>query len=330
MPKKMVAALLLLILPFCLIFTYYLLSQIYTTLPVTAVTESDRKAKNLGYSFNSPEVGWAYEQWRKKNTWNTVQLEMESKNIFPFPLYSPDGRFYVDMRYIPSIRLWVMDMYSTYDNKKLGSFASHKIDFMGWRPDSSGVFVKRLGYKSGYGSWTFFIPRINFDGPRVVALVPEKDYNNSVFRGEPMASPNKEGWYNADVNIHFTALKPGVKVLTPDIVIKTEGWGQGVTGTAEDGEGKKWSYSVADINIDKTLPAITVEVPAEGTSYPINERLYAKWDCKDELSGISSTKASVSYGMPIDTSTAGEKTFTLEVTDNAGNMTVKTVKYYVR
>lgn len=326
MSKKMVAV--LLIIPVSLIFSYYFLSQIYTTVPVTSLTVSDHKTKNLDFSSNSPEVGWAYEEWGKKNTWSTDQLETDLKNSFPFPLYSPDGRFYVDMRYIPNFRLWVMDMYRTLDNKKIGSFASHKIRFLGFRPDSSGVYVQRLGYTWGTGNWIG--PSIDMSRPLVVALVPEKEYQDRVFRGDPLAYPNNEGWYNTGVTVHFTTSKPGVKILTPDIVIETEGWGQGVTGNAIDAEGKKRSYSVTDINIDKTPPDLTIEVPAEGALYSLNERIYAKWVYKDELSGIGGTEKSASNGMPIDTSTPGEKTFTVEVTDNAGNRTVKTIKYYVR
>lgn len=146
-----------------------------------------------------------------------------------------------------------MEMYRSYDNKKLGSFASHRLDFNGWCPDSSGVYVRRVGIHSGSG---YFINIIHYDfsGPLVVAMVPEKEYKNTVFSGSPLTPPNTNGWYNSNVTVRFTAKNPDVNVLTPDLLINTEGWRQRVTGTAVDGEGKEWLYSVSYINIDKTPP----------------------------------------------------------------------------
>lgn len=145
-----------------------------------------------------------------------------------------------------------------------------------------------------------------------------------------MTAPNENGWYNTDVTVRFTATKPGVKVLTPEMVITEEGGLKGVTGTAMDSEGKEWSFTVQNIHIDKTPPEITVEVPADGAHYTLNEKILAKWSSFDEISDIDDFKATTSYGSPIDTTTTGKKTFTVEASDKAGNRTVKTIKYYVR
>lgn len=270
----------------------------------------------------------ASDEWSIKNNWSS-ESERTPKT-FPFPSYSPDGRFYVTMRYQKAGWLWIMDMYRTSDNIKLGSYASHKLLFHGWRLNSSGVYVQRLGYSTSRGSFWDPTPSINFDRPMVVALVPKKEYENTVFRGEPVTAPNENGWYNTDVTVRFTATKPGVKVLTPEMVITEEGGLKGVTGTAMDSEGKEWSFTVQNIHIDKTPPEITVEVPADGAHYTLNEKILAKWSSFDEISDIDDFKATTSYGSPIDTTTTGKKTFTVEASDKAGNRTVKTIKYYVR
>lgn len=70
------------------------------------------------------------------------------------------------------MRLWIMEMYRTSDNNLLGTYASHKIDFYGWRTNSSGVYVKRLGISFiPQAEWVPF-PRFSADGPMVVALSP--------------------------------------------------------------------------------------------------------------------------------------------------------------
>lgn len=306
---------------------YYSLSQIFSTLPVR---HFDGKIDTIDFNKGivTQEDHRLYDEWYDKNHWRS-DVQSISKT-FPFPNYSPDGRFYVDMKYLKSLRLWEMVMYRSSDNKRLGSFASHRLAFKGWCADSSGVYVRRVGVSSGssiFISLNFFT--YDFSGPLMVAMVPHKEYQDTVLHGAPLTSPNEKGWYNTDVTVHFTATKPGVKVLTPDILINTEGWGQGVTGTAVDGEGKKWSFSVQNINIDKTPPEINLKIPSEGAKYRLYQTVNYQWISSDKLSGIDYDRASAPYGSPLDDYTEGEKTFTVEASDNAGNKTVKTIKYYV-
>lgn len=147
-----------------------------------------------------------------------------------------------------------------------------------------------------------------------------------------MAQPNANGWYNTDVTVHFDATDAtsGVETVTPDTVINTEGAGQTVTGAATDRAGNSASFTVENINIDKTQPGITVNIPQDGVEYLLNEKITADWTATDSLSGIDSATGTVTSGKLIDISTVGEKYFTVEATDRAGNKIVKTVKYYVR
>lgn len=308
---------------------YYSLSYFFTTLPVRYF---DEKIDSIDFNkvITTQEDHILADEWYDKNHWRS-DVQSISKT-FPFPNYSPDGRFYVDMKYLKTFRLWEMVMYRSSDNKRLGSFASHRLAFKGWCADSSGVYVRRVGVSSGSSIFiSLNIFTYDFSGPLVVAKVPKKEYQNTVLRGAPLTSPNEKGWYNTDVTVHFTATKPDVKVLTPDIVINTEGWGQGVTGTAVDGEGKIWTFSVQNINIDKTPPEINFKYPSDGAKYRLYQTVNYQWHISDRLSGVDRnfSKSSAPNGSPLDDYTEGEKTLTIEATDNAGNKTVKTIRYYV-
>lgn len=149
--------------------------------------------------------------------------------------------------------------------------------------------------------------------------------------GAATTPPNANGWYNSDVAVHFTASDTvsGIDAVTPDITISTEGTDQSVTGTAIDQAGNSASFNVTGINIDKTPPQVTVNAPADGSEYLLNENVPADWSAADALSGLALATGTVVGGQAIDTSTVGTKTFTVVATDNAGNQITKTVTYHV-
>ncbi len=62
----------------------------------------------------------------------------------------------------------------------------------------------------------------------------------------------------------------------------------------------------------------------------MNQSVIAEWTAADSLSGIDSAVGTVASGQPIDTGSVGEKTFTVNAIDLAGNQTVKTVTYRVK
>jgi len=157
----------ILLAPVALILFYYSLSHIYSNLPVDSPNEMDRKNK-FESGISTPEERKASDEWFEKNYWHS---EVNAPKSYPFPNHSPDGRHYVKMRYQPLMRLWIMEMYRTSDNRLLGTYASHRMRFLGWRPDSSGVFVQRLGMSGG--GFIRIIP--NLDRPLAVVLVPSQE-----------------------------------------------------------------------------------------------------------------------------------------------------------
>jgi hypothetical protein len=74
-----------------------------------------------------------------------------------------------------------------------------------------------------------------------------------------------------------------------------------------------------------------VTTPASGAVYGLGEHAAADYECADEAggSGLATCAGTVANGAAIDTSSVGEKTFTVEATDNAGNPASKSVKYTV-
>jgi chitodextrinase len=161
------------------------------------------------------------------------------------------------------------------------------------------------------------------------------DKTPPVIKGSTTTQPNKNGWYNSDVTVHFEAedAGSGINTLTPDITITDEGASLSVTGTAVDNAGNSASTVVSGINIDRTKPVITQalsEVQDYGSSINLT------FDAQDELSGIESTYVlfnGTKYhnGATVQLTKAGDNTIELIAEDKAGNIAslIKTVKVVV-
>jgi hypothetical protein len=80
---------------------------------------------------------------------------------------------------------------------------------------------------------------------------------------------------------------------------------------------------------DVTAPTITINVPADGAHYGLGHTVNADYSCDDATSGRASCVGTVPNGDPIDTSTVGTHTFTVDASDHAGNPASKTVSYDV-
>jgi hypothetical protein len=85
--------------------------------------------------------------------------------------------------------------------------------------------------------------------------------------------------------------------------------------------------------IDKTLPTVTINTPADGATYAQGTTVNASYSCSDSPgTGIKTTGGCVGTkdnGQAIDTSSAGPKSFTVTATDNAGNTRQATSNYTV-
>jgi hypothetical protein len=164
------------------------------------------------------------------------------------------------------------------------------------------------------------------------------DTQHPTISGSASPVPNSNGWNNTNVAVSFTCLDPtpgsGVPTANcgPNVTLSSEGAGQSVTGWATDVAGNVSvnPATVSGINIDKTPPNISISSPADGATYTIGQSVTASYGCPDSLSGTALCAGSLANGSPINTSTQGDYSFTVNATDKAGNQSTKTVHYSVR
>ncbi len=82
---------------------------------------------------------------------------------------------------------------------------------------------------------------------------------------------------------------------------------------------------------DDVAPAITINSPAQGANYALNQTVLADYNCSDPNngSGIQSCTGSAANGAAIDTSSVGAESFTVTAIYRAGNQSIQTVNYTV-
>jgi hypothetical protein len=82
--------------------------------------------------------------------------------------------------------------------------------------------------------------------------------------------------------------------------------------------------------VDKKPSTISVSSPTAGGSYLLNQGVNATYSCSDGGSGLATCVGTVASGHPISTVPVGSKNFTVNATDNVGNVTsAQTVSYSV-
>lgn len=76
-------------------------------------------------------------------------------------------------------------------------------------------------------------------------------------------------------------------------------------------------------------PEFEILSPEDGATYFLSQEVTADWAAGDEGTAIASESGTAAKGTSIDTSSVGTKSFTVEVVDNYGFRTSKTVSYEV-
>jgi uncharacterized UPF0146 family protein len=87
------------------------------------------------------------------------------------------------------------------------------------------------------------------------------------------------------------------------------------------------SYEVRDV----TAPTVTVTSPSDGATFARHAAVAVDFACADDGdgSGLATCVGTVADGQPLDTATAGTRTFTVTATDAAGNQATVTHTYTV-
>jgi pimeloyl-ACP methyl ester carboxylesterase len=147
---------------------------------------------------------------------------------------------------------------------------------------------------------------------------------------EPPA--NASGWHRTDVVVTFDAsdnLSGLAAAPTEAVLVSTEGTGHEVSGGAEDRAGNAATAS-ALVNLDKTAPAVEVTSPGDGAIFLLHANAHAAYACTDALSGVAACAGPVANAATLDTSSVGERAFTVVGRDVADNLRAFTVRYAVR
>ena len=135
--------------------------------------------------------------------------------------------------------------------------------------------------------------------------------------------PNSNGWNNVSVTTFFLCSDSlsGIASRPSNVTLTNEGGNQYVTGIAYDKAGNSASYTINNINIDKTPPTITVAAtsqPDKGTWYSHSVTIH--FTATDSISGISyCTPDTIIQTEGYDQSVSGR------ATDLAGNTAATTV-----
>lgn len=163
-------------------------------------------------------------------------------------------------------------------------------------------------------------------------------------------SPNAAGWNNSSpATVNITAgdgsCGSGIQKITYSasgaqpigstevsgasaaVPITTDGVTT-VTFTATDNAGNTSAPQTITVRLDTAAPTITIVRPTAGT-YLLNESVTASYSCADATSGVASCVGTVPNASPINTSTVGSHTFTVNATDVAANPATKSVTYTV-
>jgi hypothetical protein len=150
---------------------------------------------------------------------------------------------------------------------------------------------------------------------------------------EPDRPADHNGWYTSTVTVHFAATDglSGVASCAPSSLYSgPDSATASVSGDCTDNAGNVGTGTFA-FKYDATGPGITITLPADGAHYVLGTAHAADYGCSDAgpSSGIASCAGPVADGAAIDTSSLGSKSFKVDASDNAGNISSLTNYYMV-
>lgn len=149
--------------------------------------------------------------------------------------------------------------------------------------------------------------------------------------GTPSPAANAAGWNNTDVTIPYTVTDAlsGPGSSGGQVNVTGQGTNIRYNVSVSDNAGNWSAFTTSAVNIDKSVPTASVTTPANGATYVVGSMVMASYSCSDTYSGVSTCAGTVPNGAAIDTSTVGTKTFSVTITDAAGNIGAASVTYNV-
>ena len=149
------------------------------------------------------------------------------------------------------------------------------------------------------------------------------DKTDPLLGGTATSSPNANGWYSADVTIHWTCgdALSGIDGACPtDSVITSEGTGLTTTASVSDRAANHTNATSPAVNIDRTAPLTVATAPPTWNNTDVTVNLSAS----DALSGVADTHyildgAAALTGTSVPVTTEGVHTLEYWSVDKAGN-----------
>jgi hypothetical protein len=138
--------------------------------------------------------------------------------------------------------------------------------------------------------------------------------------------------YNCADELGGSGLASCVGTVANGSAIDTSSLGvHSFTVDATDNAGNPNTKTITYTVVDVTAPTITVSTPGAGQVFVLGQSAYAGYSCADETggSGLTTCAGPAASGSALDTSSVGAKTYTVNASDNAGNIATKTVSYTV-
>ncbi|MDI3340071.1 MAG: kelch repeat-containing protein [Sphaerobacter sp.] len=186
----------------------------------------------------------------------------------------------------------------------------------------AGAGVQQTRYQVDEGAWQTYTAPVTLagDGTHTVAFASTDRAGNveatqrrevridgtpPEIAGAPDRPPGAHGWYRAAVDIVFTCADAtsGVAACPPPVTIDAEGRDQSAQGVAVDAAGNTATATVSGIHVDRTPPAITVELRGpDGAAVAPNAAgwfarpVTAVFSCADALSGMADCPISRVFG----------------------------------
>jgi hypothetical protein len=149
-------------------------------------------------------------------------------------------------------------------------------------------------------------------------LANDTDADNNSLTAVIVSNPSHAASFTLNSNGSFS-YTPATNYIGPD----------SFTYRANDGE-KNSNVATVTIAVNDIIsPVITITSPAPNATYQLNASIAASYACADNGSGVASCQGTVANGSPIDTSSIGNKTFTVSSSDNVGNTRSTSVTYSV-
>lgn len=139
---------------------------------------------------------------------------------------------------------------------------------------------------------------------------------------------NSYGWNNTSVAVVWNCSDAVSGVVAPTVsrTVEGEGADQSASATCYDLADNSASTTETGINIDRTLPVVTISGVTNGATYIIGAVPTASFAATDALSGIADENASVACTNPAGVGTC---TYTVNAADKGGNALTVTATYMV-